>query len=98
MTLGTVWKTLKSAALSAGNPDQESVRASCDQRDVKGTEETMNLKVQVPFTLMCVELQKNDERIKVVVITMCSQLYRAESCSFPRSEREVRSGPINGER
>ena len=58
ITLGTVWKALKSAALSVGNPDQESVRASCDQRDVKGTEETMNLKVQVPFTLMCVELQK----------------------------------------
>jgi hypothetical protein len=58
ITFGTVWKELKSAALSVGNPDQESVRASCDHRDVKGTEETTNLKVQVPFTLMSVELQK----------------------------------------
>ena len=81
ITLGTVWKALKSAALSVGNLDQESVRAS----------------VQVTFTLMCIELQKNGERIKMVVTTMCSQLYRAES-SFPRSAREVRSGPINGER
>jgi hypothetical protein len=63
ITLGTVWNALKSAALSVGNPDQESVTASCDQRDVKGTEETMNLKVQVPFTLMCVELQKMTNKL-----------------------------------
>ena len=59
-----MWKALKSAALSVGNPDQESVRASCDQRDVKGTEETMNLKVQVPFTLMYVGLQKTTNGLK----------------------------------
>ena len=41
---------------------------------------------------------ENDEQIRVVVVTMCSQLNRAESCSLPRSVREVRSGPINGER
>ena len=79
ITLGTVWKALKSGALSVGNLDQESVWAS----------------VQVTFTLMCIELQKNGERIKVVVITMCSQLYRAESCSFPRNVREDRD-PLMG--
>ena len=46
-TLGTEWKSSKRAARSAGKPGQQSVWASWPQREVKGTEETMNLKVAV---------------------------------------------------
>jgi hypothetical protein len=50
ITLGTECKASKRAVFSEVKPAQESVTASCPQREVKGTEVTKNLKVDVVLT------------------------------------------------
>ena len=49
-TLGTVPRTVSSASRSSRYPPHESTRASRVQRDVNGTDETINLNVVVVLT------------------------------------------------